>query len=78
MINIKIRREIDKRKYIYLGVLSFIVIIVAVSYTHLTITMQKNIYLTTGSILRTESGKPLLEITADLTGDVYKRQYLCM
>ncbi len=33
-----------------------------------TITMQKNIYLTTGSILRTESGKPLLEITADLTG----------
>lgn len=28
MINIKIRREIDKRKYIYLGVLSFIVIIV--------------------------------------------------
>lgn len=33
-----------------------------------TITAQKNIYLTTGSILRTESGKPLLEITADLTG----------
>ena len=33
-----------------------------------TIVMQKNIYLTTGSILRTESGKPLLEITADLTG----------
>lgn len=33
-----------------------------------TITMQKNIYLTTGSILRAESGKPLLEITADLTG----------
>lgn len=33
-----------------------------------TIVMQKNIYLTTGSILRAESGKPLLEITADLTG----------
>ena len=33
-----------------------------------TIVMQKNIYLTTGSILRTESGKPLLEITAYLTG----------
>lgn len=33
-----------------------------------TIVAQKNIYLTTGSILRTESGKPLLEITADLTG----------
>lgn len=33
-----------------------------------TIVMQGNIYLTTGSILRTESGKPLLEITADLTG----------
>ena len=33
-----------------------------------TIVMQKNIYLTTGTILRTESGKPLLEITADLTG----------
>ncbi|RGS73652.1 MULTISPECIES: urea amidolyase associated protein UAAP2 [unclassified Mitsuokella] len=33
-----------------------------------TITAQKNIYLTTGSILRAESGKPLLEITADLTG----------
>lgn len=33
-----------------------------------TIVMQKNIYLTTGSILRTESGKPLLEIKADLTG----------
>ena len=33
-----------------------------------TIVMQKNIYLTTGSILRTESGKPLLKITADLTG----------
>lgn len=33
-----------------------------------TITMQKNIYLTTGSILRTELGKPMLEITADLTG----------
>lgn len=33
-----------------------------------TIVMQQNIYLTTGSILRTESGKPLLEITADLTG----------
>lgn len=33
-----------------------------------TVIMQQNIYLTTGSILRTESGKPLLEITADLTG----------
>ncbi len=33
-----------------------------------TIVMQKNIFLTTGTILRTESGKPLLEITADLTG----------
>ncbi len=33
-----------------------------------TIVQQKNIYLTTGSILRAESGKPLLEITADLTG----------
>ena len=33
-----------------------------------TIVAQRNIYLTTGSILRTESGKALLEITADLTG----------
>lgn len=33
-----------------------------------TVVMQGNIYLTTGSILRAESGKPLLEITADLTG----------
>lgn len=33
-----------------------------------TITAQKNIYLTTGSVLRTESGKPLLKIVADLTG----------
>jgi urea carboxylase-associated protein 1 len=33
-----------------------------------TIVMQKNIYLTTGSILRAESGKPLLEIVADKTG----------
>ena len=33
-----------------------------------TVVMQQNIYLTTGSILRAESGKPLLEITADLTG----------
>ena len=33
-----------------------------------TIVMQQNVYLTTGTILRTESGKPLLEITADLTG----------
>lgn len=33
-----------------------------------TITGQKNIYLTTGSILRSESGKPMLKITADLTG----------
>ena len=32
-----------------------------------TIVAQKNIYLTTGSILRAESGKPLLEITADKT-----------
>ena len=33
-----------------------------------TIVMQENIYLTTGSILRAESGKPLLEIVADKTG----------
>lgn len=33
-----------------------------------TIVAQKNIYLTTGSILRAESGKPLLEIVADKTG----------
>lgn len=33
-----------------------------------TIVAQKNIYLTTGSILRAESGKPMLEITADKTG----------
>ncbi|MGB8452364.1 MAG: urea amidolyase associated protein UAAP2 [Anaerocolumna sp.] len=33
-----------------------------------TMVAQKNIYLTVGSILRSESGKPLLEITADLTG----------
>lgn len=33
-----------------------------------TIAMQENIYLTTGSILRTESGKPILEIVADLCG----------
>lgn len=33
-----------------------------------TIVMQQNIYLTTGSILRAESGKPLLLITADMTG----------
>lgn len=33
-----------------------------------TVTMQENIYLTTGSVLRSESGKPLLEITADLCG----------
>lgn len=33
-----------------------------------TIVAQKNIYLTTGSILRSESGKALLEITADKTG----------
>ncbi len=33
-----------------------------------TIVGQKNIYLTTGTILRSESYKPLLEITADLTG----------
>lgn len=33
-----------------------------------TVVAQKNIYLTTGSILRGESGKPFLEITADKTG----------
>jgi len=33
-----------------------------------TIVAQRNIYLTTGTILRTESGKALIEITADLTG----------
>lgn len=33
-----------------------------------TIVAQKNIYLTTGSILRAQSGTPLLEITADKTG----------
>ncbi len=33
-----------------------------------TIVAQQNIYLTTGSILRTESGKPILKITADKTG----------
>lgn len=33
-----------------------------------TIVHQGNIYLTTGSILRTESGKPILKITADKTG----------
>lgn len=33
-----------------------------------TVVMQENIYLTTGSILRSESGKPMLEITADLCG----------
>lgn len=33
-----------------------------------TIVMQGNIYLTTGSILRTESGKSILKITADKTG----------
>lgn len=33
-----------------------------------TIVAQKNIYLTTGSILRSESGLPMLEITADRTG----------
>ena len=33
-----------------------------------TIVAQKNIYLTTGSVLRAESGKPLLKITADKTG----------
>ena len=31
-----------------------------------TIVAQKNIYLTTGSVLRAESGKPLLEIVADM------------
>ncbi|RYL88511.1 DUF1989 domain-containing protein [Sporolactobacillus sp. THM7-4] len=34
----------------------------------MTISSQKNIYLTTGTILRAESGKPLLEITADTCG----------
>lgn len=33
-----------------------------------TIVAQKNIYLTTGSVLRSESYRPLLEITADTTG----------
>jgi urea carboxylase-associated protein 1 len=33
-----------------------------------TITAQRNIYLTTGSVLRSVSGEPLLEITADKTG----------
>ena len=33
-----------------------------------TIVAQKNIYLTTGSVLRAEAGRPLLEITADKTG----------
>ncbi|MDR1766637.1 MAG: DUF1989 domain-containing protein [Lachnospiraceae bacterium] len=33
-----------------------------------TIVAQQNIYLTTGTILRAESGKPLLKITADMTG----------
>ncbi|MBO6176945.1 MAG: DUF1989 domain-containing protein [Treponema sp.] len=33
-----------------------------------TIVAQQNIYLTTGSILRTESGKPILKIIADKTG----------
>lgn len=33
-----------------------------------TIVGQGNIYLTTGTVLRSESYKPLLEITADLTG----------
>ncbi|WP_028973891.1 urea amidolyase associated protein UAAP2 [Spirochaeta cellobiosiphila] len=33
-----------------------------------TIVAQKNIYLTTGTILRAESGEPLLTITADMTG----------
>jgi urea carboxylase-associated protein 1 len=33
-----------------------------------TITAQENIYLTAGSVLRAESGKALLEITADLCG----------
>ncbi|MGG4012540.1 urea amidolyase associated protein UAAP2 [Bacillus smithii] len=33
-----------------------------------TITAQQNIYLTTGSVLRTESGKELLKIVADTCG----------
>lgn len=33
-----------------------------------TIAQQQNIYLTTGSILYAENGKPMLEIVADLTG----------
>lgn len=34
----------------------------------MTISSQKNIYLYTGTVLRAESGKPLLEITADTCG----------
>jgi urea carboxylase-associated protein 1 len=34
-----------------------------------TMTEQRNIYLTTGSILRAQSGKPLMEIVADLCGN---------
>ncbi|RKD73461.1 hypothetical protein ATL39_1756 [Sinobaca qinghaiensis] len=33
-----------------------------------TVTAQKNIYLTTGSVLRAKSGRPLLTITADSVG----------
>ncbi|WP_054706656.1 urea amidolyase associated protein UAAP2 [Bacillus sp. JCM 19041] len=33
-----------------------------------TITEQKNLYLTTGSILRAESGKPLVKLIADTVG----------
>ncbi|MFT8889609.1 MAG: urea amidolyase associated protein UAAP2 [Ethanoligenens sp.] len=34
-----------------------------------TISAQKNIYLTTGTVLRAESGKPLLTIVADTCGN---------
>lgn len=33
-----------------------------------TITEQKNLYLTTGSMLMSESGKPLMKLTADTVG----------
>ncbi|MFB4213458.1 urea amidolyase associated protein UAAP2 [Shouchella sp. JSM 1781072] len=33
-----------------------------------TVTAQQNVYLTTGSVLRAESGKPLVEIVADTVG----------
>ncbi|BBN97872.1 urea amidolyase associated protein UAAP2 [Sporolactobacillus terrae] len=34
----------------------------------MTISAQRNIYLTTGTVLRSESGQPLLKITADTCG----------